>query len=133
MSIRTERLGSEIQKDLGGILQQEFQPQGSFVSVTHVTVTDDLSIAKIYLSIYAPGRDIEPIFRHIDQNQLEIRHALAGKIRHQVRRIPELLFFIDETPEKADRMEDLFRKVRESDSKRSISSGSDSEVPEKDV
>lgn len=121
MSIRTERLASEIRKDLGGILQKDFQPQGSFVSVTQVVVTDDLSIAKVYLSIFAPGRDIEPIFHHIDQSQQEIRHQLAGRIRHQVRRIPELLFYIDETPEKADRMEDLFRRVREADEKRSSS------------
>ena len=116
MSVRTERLGSQIQKDLGDILQKEYQPVGTFVSVTHVLVTDDLSIAKVYLSLYAPGRELEPIFERIDAHQTEIRHALAARIRHQVRRVPELIFFVDDTSDYADRMETLFKRVKSAES-----------------
>lgn len=81
------------------------------MSVTRVVVTADLSLAKVYLSVYAPGRDVTPVFERIDQHQDEIRHQLAARIRHQVRRVPELMFFMDDTAEYADRIEELFRKV----------------------
>lgn len=113
MSIRTERVASQIQKDLGEILRQDYQPAGTFVSITQVVMTDDLSIAKVYLSIFAPERDIEPLYERIDRHQDEIRHELAKRIRHQVRRIPDLLFFTDESSEVADKMEQLFKKVNE--------------------
>jgi ribosome-binding factor A len=116
MSIRTERVASQIQKDLGDILSQEYQPVGAFVSITKVVMTDDLSIAKVYLSIFAPGRETDPLYERIDRSQNEIRHELAKRIRHQVRRIPDLLFFVDESSEIADKMERLFQKVREQDS-----------------
>lgn len=116
MSIRTERLGSVIQKDIGAILQKNYQPSGTFITVTQVRLTDDLSIAKIYLSIFAPGRDTEPIYKAIDKHQDEIRYQLASKIKNQVRRIPELLFYEDDTAEYVNKMEKLFKKARESSS-----------------
>lgn len=115
MSIRTERVASQIQKDLGDILRKEYQPVGTFVSITKVVMTDDLSIAKVYLSIFAPGRETDPLYDRIDRSQDEIRHELAKRIRHQVRRIPDLLFFVDESSEIADKMERLFQRVREQD------------------
>lgn len=113
MSIRTERLGSVIQKDLGQILQRNYQPAGTFITVTQVRLTDDLSIAKVYLSVYAPGRDEKTIYQFIDENQDEIRYELASKIKNQVRRIPELLFFEDDTSEYVNRIEQIFDKVKE--------------------
>lgn len=108
MSIRTEKLASVIQKDLGEIIQRNYQPSGTFVTITQVRVTDDLSIAKVYLSVLAPGRDEEPIYRMIDERQDEIRFKLASKIRHQVRRIPQLLFFQDDTAEYVNKIQNLF-------------------------
>lgn len=113
MSIRTERLGSVIQKDLGFILQRNYQPAGAFITVTKVRLTDDLSIAKIFLSVYAPGKDEKAIYQFIDESQDEIRYELASKIKNQVRRIPELLFFEDDTSEYVNRMEQLFNKAKE--------------------
>lgn len=113
MSIRTERLGSVIKKDIGQILQQNYQPTGTFITVTQVRITQDLSIAKIYLSIFAPGRDVETIYKTIDDAQDEIRYQLASKIKNQVRRIPELLFYEDDTAEYVNKMEKLFKKARE--------------------
>lgn len=112
MSIRTEKLASVIKKDIGEILQRNYQPQGTFITVTAVRMTDDLSIAKIYLSVFSPGRDEEPIYRHIDEHQTEIRFQLASKIKNQVRRIPELLFFQDDTSEYVHRIENIFSKVK---------------------
>lgn len=113
MSIRTERLGSVIQKDLGQILQRSYQPSGTFITVTRVRLTDDLSIAKVYLSVFAPGRDEKAVYQYIDESQDEIRYELASKIKNQVRRIPELLFFEDDTSEYVNRIEQIFDKVKE--------------------
>lgn len=100
-----------IKRDLGDIIQREYQPSGSLITITNVLVTDDLSIAKIYLSVLAPGQDEETVFKHIDTHQDEIRYDLASRIRHQVRRIPELLFFHDDTPEYVNKIETLFKKT----------------------
>lgn len=113
MSIRTERLASVIQKDLGKILQQDYQPTGAFITVTQVRVTKDLSIAKVYLSVFTQDRDPQTIYQFIDDNQDKIRFELASKIKNQVRRIPDLLFFQDDTAEYVNRMEQLFSKARE--------------------
>lgn len=112
MSIRTERLASVIQKDLGKILQQNYQPSGAFITVTQVRMTDDLSIAKVYLSVFTQDRDPKTIYQFIDDSQDQIRYELASKIKNQVRRIPELIFFEDDTAEYVNKMEQLFEKVR---------------------
>lgn len=113
MSIRTEKLASVIKKDIGEILQKEYQPSGTFITVTQVRVTDDLSIAKIYISVFSPGREEEPIYRKIDESQDEIRYKLASMIKNQVRRIPELLFYNDDTAEYVNKMETLFNKAKQ--------------------
>lgn len=112
MSIRTERLSSVIKKDLGQILQRNYQPSGTFITVTQVRMTDDLSIAKVYLSVFSPNREVESIYKYIDDHQDEIRYELASKIKNQVRRIPELLFYEDDTAEYVNKIENLFEKVR---------------------
>jgi len=75
-------------------------------------MTDDLSIAKIYLSVFSPDRDIQSVYKYIDDHQDEIRYELASKIKNQVRRIPELLFYEDDTAEYVNKIENLFSKVR---------------------
>lgn len=118
MSIRTERLAAVIQRDLGKMLQQGYQKPGTFITVTAVRVTPDLMNAKVFLSIYAPGRDEDAIYSHLEDQQTEIRKNLASKIRHQVRRIPELDFVHDETADYVNKMEGLFEKIRKERNKR---------------
>ncbi len=115
MSIRTKRLASVIQKDLGDILQKNYQPVGTFITVTQVRVTPDLLTAKVYLSVFSPDRDVKPIYKSIDEQQDEIRYELASRIKNQVRRIPELLFYEDDTAEYVNKMESLFEKARRSE------------------
>ncbi|MGK7370415.1 MAG: 30S ribosome-binding factor RbfA [Candidatus Halalkalibacterium sp. M3_1C_030] len=119
MSIRTERLAAVIQRDLGHIIQQSYQKSGSFITVTQVEVTQDLLIAKVFLSIFAPGKDENAIFSNLEEHKAGIRKELASKIRHQVRRIPELHFNKDESAEYVDKMETLFDKIREERKQRS--------------
>ena len=113
MSFRVERLGELLKRDLGEIIQREFQPEGTFVTVTNVRVTPDLSIAKVYLSVFAPGRDQQVVYEYIDERVPQIRHKLAGRIKNQVRKVPELHFYADDTAEYVNKMETLFKKVDE--------------------
>ena len=113
MSFRVERLGELLKRDLGEIIQRDFQPDGTFVTITSVRVTPDLSIAKVYLSVFAPGRDNEVVFEYIDEKVPQIRHKLAGRIRNQVRKIPELHFYADDTVDYVKKMEGLFKIVDE--------------------
>ncbi|HBX64942.1 MAG: ribosome-binding factor A [Balneola sp.] len=111
MGFRPERLGAVIKKDLGQILQKSYQPSGTFVTVTNVRLTDDLSIAKVYLSVFSPGRDEKVVYEFIDEHIAEIRYDLASKIKNQVRKIPELHFYQDDTAEYVNKMEQLLSKV----------------------
>tara|TARA_Y100001935_G_scaffold255663_1_gene270949 strand:+ start:126085 stop:126456 length:372 start_codon:yes stop_codon:yes gene_type:complete len=113
MSFRVERLGELLKRDLGDIIQRNFQPEGTFVTVTNVRVTPDLSIAKVYLSVFAPGRDKQVVLEYLDEQVATIRHKLAGKIKNQVRKIPELHFYEDDTAAYVNKMEQLFKKVDE--------------------
>lgn len=111
MGFRPKRLAEVIKRDLGQIIQKSYQPSGTFVTVTHVLMTDDLSIAKVYLSVFSPGRDDEPVYEFINDQIDEIRYELASKIRNQVRKIPELHFYQDDTAEYVNKIEQLFKKV----------------------
>jgi len=119
MSIRTERLGAVIQRDLGSIIQKDYQ-HGTIITVTKVRMTPDLLIAKVYLSILAPGRDDDAIFSYLEEHNADIRKKLASKIRNQVRRIPELHFYKDDTAEYVDRMEHLFDEIRKEREQRDL-------------
>lgn len=110
MSIRTERLSNVIRNDLGDILR-EYQ-QGAMITVTQVRMTTDLGLAKVYLSIFANGRNPDELYKHIQASTPAIRGELAKRIRHQVRRIPELNFYMDDTSEYVDRIEQVFNKIR---------------------
>jgi len=110
MSIRTERLSAVIRNDLGEILR-EYQ-QGAMITVTQVRMTTDLGLAKVYLSIYANGRNPDEVYRHIQASVPAIRIELGQRIRHQVRRIPEIMFYMDDTAEYVNRIEEVFSRIR---------------------
>lgn len=115
MSIRTERVARLIQRDVADLLQTEFSEQlPSLVTVTDARVTKDLSIAYIYVSVYGetPAQR-QASFRHLEELTSQIRGALGRRIRHQVRSIPEIRFFLDDSLERAQHMENLFDRIRE--------------------
>jgi ribosome-binding factor A len=111
MSIRTERVASQIKRDLGPILQG--YQQGSIITITSVKISDDLMLVRVYLSIYAPGTDIEPVFDYITEKTPVIRSELAALMRHQLRRIPEIHFYLDDTADYVNKIESLFKKIQE--------------------
>lgn len=106
---------SNRQKKIGGILQQDLVEvlqgaatsggmRGILISVSKVNVTTDLSIAKVYLSIF-PNKNAEALLEGIKSNTPLIRHELAQRTRHQLRRMPKLLFFIDDSLDYIEKIE----------------------------
>jgi ribosome-binding factor A len=110
------------QKQVGALLQQELSDifqrlglgmiGGGLVSLTAVKVTPDLLEARIYLSLFQV-KDTAATMKKIEDRSWEIKRELALRVKHQLRRIPLLQFYHDDTLEHADRMEALFRKLKE--------------------
>ncbi|MDA0379029.1 MAG: 30S ribosome-binding factor RbfA [Bacteroidetes bacterium] len=115
MSIRTERVASLFQREIAGILGTEFADQlHPMVTVTGVRVTADLSIAYVDVSVLADSMgQKQAVVLKLKDLTPRIRKSLGNAIRHQVKSIPELRFFLDETLEHASRMDALFGKIRE--------------------
>ena len=95
---RQNKVNRQIQKDLGEIFQRQSQSllQGKMITVTTVRVSPDLGIAKVYLSIF-PSTNKDDVFALVKQNTKAIRHELAQRIKNQMRIVPELQFFIDDS------------------------------------
>lgn len=107
---RQKRIAGVIQKDLVDILQSAAREgmKGVVISVTKVHVTSDLGQAKAYISIF-PSDQKEEIFEGIVANNQMIRHALAIKTKNQLRRMPELSFFIDDSLDYIEHIESALR------------------------
>lgn len=96
---RQKKIASVLQKDLVDILQGAVRQGGLtnlIISVTKVSVTTDLSIAKVYLSIFPSERSNE-LLDGIKSNGPIIKHEVSQRTRNQLRRVPELLFFVDDS------------------------------------
>ena len=81
---------------------------GVMVSVTNVRMSPDLSLAKAYLSIF-PSEKGKEIMNHIQSNKKAIRYELGERIGKQVRRIPELAFFLDDSIEYLENIDNLLK------------------------
>ena len=104
---RQKKIGCVIQKDIADILQRAVIDgglRGTLISVSKVVVTTDLSIAKVYISIF-PHKNADELLEGIKSNQPLIKHELAQRTKNQLRRVPELLFFIDDSLEYIDGIE----------------------------
>lgn len=114
MSIRTDRVARMIQREVADLLQQDFgEATQSLTTVTGARITPDLGTAYIDVSVMgATDDERKAAFARLAAQAPLVRTALAARIRHQVRRIPELKFFLDEGPQKMAHMDDLFAKIR---------------------
>ena len=114
------------QKQIGGLIQEEinliFQRlglnivNGGMVSVSSVKITPDLLEARIYLSIFNAA-DKKEALRKIEDRHWEIKKELAARVKHQLRRMPELKFFLDDTLDHVFKMEELFNKIKSEENK----------------
>jgi ribosome-binding factor A len=108
-SKRQQKFGRQIQKDLSEIFQKEFKEVfgGAMVTITDVKISPDLSLARCYLSFLLVDKPNE-IMKELDYKNKAILNALANRIRKQVRIIPNLAFFLDDTAAYAAKIEALF-------------------------
>ncbi|MXN92758.1 30S ribosome-binding factor RbfA [Flavobacterium sp. Sd200] len=107
---RQKKIGALLQKDLVDILQGEIRKNNItnlVLSVSKVVVTTDLSIAKVYLSVFPSDRGGE-ILNAVKSNAPLIKHDLSQRVRLQLRKVPNLVFYIDDT---LDRMEVIDREL----------------------
>lgn len=104
---RQRKIAGVLQRDLAEILQRAATDggmKGVLISVSKVRVTVDLAIAKVYLSVF-PVEKSNELLEGIKSNQPLIRHELSQRTRHQLRRVPELLFFVDDSLEYIDKID----------------------------
>lgn len=106
---RQQKISRLIQKELSDIFQRQTQAtHGVLVSVSAVRISPDLSIARGYLSIF-PSEKAQDILENINANARQIRFELGTRVRHQLRIIPELKFFIDDSLDYLDHIDQLLK------------------------
>ncbi|RKF04212.1 ribosome-binding factor A [Tenacibaculum lutimaris] len=110
---RQRKIAGVLQQDLVDVLQRAAQDgmKGVIISVSKVSVTADLGVAKVYLSVF-PSEKRDEIIEGVKSNTPLIRHELAQRTKHQLRRMPELLFFGDDS---LDYIEDIDKSLKGED------------------
>lgn len=107
-TIRQEKVASLLKKDLSEILRREgprYAP-GKMLSVTIVRVSPDLAVAKVYVSVF-PSNDPQAEMTQLRSFSSDVRHKLGKLIGKQMRIVPELLFYVDDSLDYADRINKL--------------------------
>ncbi|GGX07398.1 ribosome-binding factor A [Aquimarina muelleri] len=108
---RQKKIAGVLQQDVADVIQialREAGVQGILVSVTKVTVTTDLSIAKVYMSIF-PHQEGEKVLKEVNAVKSQIKHKVAQRTKHQLRRMPELSYFIDDSLEYISNIEEAVK------------------------
>ncbi len=117
MSRRTERVGATMREELASLFQRSMPEYlDGMITIVSVKVTADLSLAKVYVSIFRSKTEPSILIKRLNANQPELRTELAHRVR--MKRIPELRFYLDDTLAEAERIEKLLQNVREEDEKR---------------
>ena len=112
MGLRQEKFSKQIQRDLGEIFQLKSREwfQGEFITISAVRVTPDLSFVRVYLSLFnAASRS--SVMENVELHSREIRKELAKRLKNQVRKIPEIAFFEDDTLDYVSKMDKLFEDL----------------------
>ncbi|MCB0521452.1 MAG: 30S ribosome-binding factor RbfA [Lewinellaceae bacterium] len=114
-NIRQKQVAEMIKRHFSTMLQQEgtyIYGTEPFVTVTEVQMTPDFSIAKIYLSVFNLENKQEVIL-HMEDNYYRLKQALASRIHKQIRRIPEMQFYLDDMLDEMEKVEMLFQKLEQ--------------------
>jgi ribosome-binding factor A len=113
---RQKQVGSLLNEELNKIFQRLGlnMIDGGMVSISAVRLTPDLLEARIYLSLFQV-KNAEESLKKIEERAWEIKRELAGQVAKQLRRMPELKFFIDDTLDHVFKMEELFKKINPPD------------------
>ncbi|HRO42548.1 MAG TPA: 30S ribosome-binding factor RbfA [Flavipsychrobacter sp.] len=113
-SKRQKQVAKLVKEELSDILQREGYNviEGGMVSISKVSMTPDLLEARIYLSLFQI-KDTGAMMHRIKEKSWEFRKALGARLKNQLRRVPELQFFNDDTLDYVFKMEDIFKKIQE--------------------
>lgn len=110
--VRTGRVGEQIKKELNHILQTEFKdPRVGFLTITGVDVTNDLSLAKVFLSVLGNDNEKRETLKALERGKGFIRSELGKRIRLRV--VPEICFAIDSSIEYGARIDRLIHEIKE--------------------
>lgn len=110
-STRQQKIARLLQRDLAEIIQRELadDTRGSLVTVTTVRISPDLAYAKVYVSVFPFDRS-EAILEAIREKAWLVRRTLGGRIRNQLKIVPELEFFVDDSLEYVENIDNLLAK-----------------------
>ena len=107
---RQNKIARLLQKELSQLFQEQTRAMhGVMVSVTRVKISPDLSICTAYLSIF-PSEKGEELLQNIERNNQQLRYAFGQRVRYQLRIVPELRFFIDDSLDYIDRIDQLLKQ-----------------------
>ena len=123
-----KQVGKLILEELSGIFQKEGLNiiDGGMVSISKVSVTPDLLEARVYLSLFQIKKPAE-LMHQIKERTWELRKELGNRLKNQLRRVPELQFFNDDTLDYVFKMEEIFKKIHEEDEQRAKGSKPDNQ------
>ncbi len=109
-STRQQKISRLLQKEISEIFRmQTAKTRGVIVSVSSVRVSPDLSLAKAYLSIF-PSEKAQEIIEGINASRKTIRYELAQRVRMQLRKTPELMFYLDDSLDYIERIDNLLQE-----------------------
>lgn len=117
---------SKRQKQVAGLLNEElsgiFQRlglnmiDGGMVSISSVKITPDLFDARVYVSLFQV-KDVQAAMKKIEDRSWEIKKELVSKVKHQLRSMPQLTFYVDDTLDYVYKMEEVFKKINDDKNK----------------
>ena len=105
---RQNKISRLLQKELSEIFLLQTAMPGVLVSVSAVRISPDMSIARVYLSVF-PSEKAEEIVKNVNDNMKTIRYELGTRVRHQLRIIPELKFFVDDSLDYIEKIDSLLK------------------------
>jgi len=115
---RQKQVAAVLEKDMNEIFQRLglSMIDGGMVSISSIKITPDLFDARIYLSFFKVNDPIKAL-QTIQDKTWEIKKELTARVRHQLRSMPQLTFYIDDTLDYVDKMETLFKEIKSQDEK----------------
>ena len=108
---RQKKIAGVLQNDLALVLQKMLRESGQLgiiISVSKVTVTTDLSLSKVFTSVFPPEKS-DLIVKELNELKPKIKHQIAQKTKHQLRKMPDLVFYNDDSLEYINNLENAVR------------------------
>jgi len=110
-STRQQKVSRQLQRDLSEIFREKGASvfKGTMITVTSVRISPDLSVARVFLSIF-PSAKITEVFKIVQESSKSLRGELGKRVSKQLRIVPDLVFFIDDSLDYVERIEELLKK-----------------------